>query len=119
MPADSDLACGIGGKDGTPLIADAPAGSQVSFQWEYVSTCSIPVGSSKDCTIYSGRQVQYTHLVCVFERISGISNQITKDQFQLTWLPAMATVQHSPLILQGGLSWMRMAIQMDSGVRIG
>jgi len=34
---DSDLACHHGGNEGTSAIANAPAGSKITFQWTYVS----------------------------------------------------------------------------------
>ena len=34
--SDADLACHHLGNDGTDAVAEAPAGSQVVFQWVYV-----------------------------------------------------------------------------------
>lgn len=35
---DPDLACNHGGKEGTPQVAEAAAGSQITFDWVYVGT---------------------------------------------------------------------------------
>jgi hypothetical protein len=37
---DPDIACHHGGNEGTAAIASAPAGSQVVFQWVYVTFSS-------------------------------------------------------------------------------
>lgn len=33
-----DLACNVGGETGTAIVAEAPAGSQIKFQWNQVCT---------------------------------------------------------------------------------
>ena len=38
---DPDIACHHGGNNGTTVIANAPAGSQVIFQWAYVMSCPL------------------------------------------------------------------------------
>lgn len=38
---DPDIACHHGGNNGTTAIVTAPAGSQVIFQWAYVTSCPL------------------------------------------------------------------------------
>jgi hypothetical protein len=36
--SDADLACHHGGDEGTTVLAEAPAGAKVTFNWAYVSS---------------------------------------------------------------------------------
>lgn len=63
--SDADLACHHLGDEGTDAVAEAPAGSQIVFQWVYVS-CLVMLESAYSYTIpgvlCSGLAVRFASL---------------------------------------------------------